>query len=138
MSNVAPTNYTELKASIAQWMARSDLTGSAEGFIKLGESVLNRKLPELNAMAGAKFALSDAAPTNWLLTNFPDVYLAAVLVWSGLFTKNDADLQKWSSIFNSGIDDVQWIDARPTSKEPLVVDEALWPYRIGFNITTGE
>lgn len=28
-----------------------------------------------------RFALSDSAPTNWLLTNHPDVYLAATMMW---------------------------------------------------------
>lgn len=36
-----------------------------------------------------KFALSDSAPTNWLLTNHPDLYLAAVLVWGGIFIRGD-------------------------------------------------
>lgn len=35
-----------------------------------------------------RFALSDAAPTNSLLTNHPDVYLAACIVWGGLYTQN--------------------------------------------------
>lgn len=28
-----------------------------------------------------RFALSDASPTNWLLTYHPDVYIAATMVW---------------------------------------------------------
>lgn len=35
-----------------------------------------------------RFALSDSQPTNWLLTNHPDVYLAATLLWGGVFTRN--------------------------------------------------
>lgn len=35
-----------------------------------------------------KFALSDSAPTNWLLSNHPDVYLMAPLVWGGAFIKD--------------------------------------------------
>ena len=33
-----------------------------------------------------KFALTEASPTNWLLTNHPDLYLTACLVWGGAFT----------------------------------------------------
>lgn len=35
-----------------------------------------------------RFALSDAAPTNDLLTNDPDIYLAASIVWGGVYTQN--------------------------------------------------
>ncbi|MCP4410086.1 MAG: hypothetical protein GY807_20545 [Gammaproteobacteria bacterium] len=35
-----------------------------------------------------RFALSDAAPTNDLLTNHPDVYLSACLVWGGLYIRD--------------------------------------------------
>lgn len=34
-----------------------------------------------------RFSLSDRAPTNWLLTNHPDVYLAACMVWGCAFMK---------------------------------------------------
>lgn len=139
MSSVAPTNYGDLKEAVNKWAARSDLGGTtAEGFIALGESFLNRKLPELNAMAGARFALTDAAPTNWLLTNYPDVYLAAILVWGGFFMKDSADAQQWTSVLADGISDVQWIDARPTSLEALTFDEGLLPRNRYFNLITGE
>jgi hypothetical protein len=34
-----------------------------------------------------RFALSDSAPTNWLLTNHPDVYLAATMMWGLAITR---------------------------------------------------
>lgn len=37
-----------------------------------------------------RFALSDEAPTNKLLTDNPDVYLAACIVWGGIFTQDEA------------------------------------------------
>lgn len=139
MSSVAPTNYSDLKEAVNKWAARSDLGGTtAEGLIALGESFLNRKLPELNAMEGERFALTDEAPTNWLLTNYPDVYLAAVLVWGNFFMKESPEAQQWTSVLSDGINDVQWIDARETSKETLDVDEALLPVNRYFNLITGE
>ena len=30
-----------------------------------------------------RYALSDLVPTNWLLTNHPDIYIAATLIWGG-------------------------------------------------------
>lgn len=39
-----------------------------------------------------RFALSDAAPTNKLLTEQPDVYLAAGIVWGGIYTQDEASV----------------------------------------------
>ena len=41
---MAITTYTELKSAIADYMARSDLTGNVEDFIALAEARLNRLL----------------------------------------------------------------------------------------------
>lgn len=57
------------------------------------------------------YALSDASPTNWLLTNRPNIYLAAVLIWSGLLLKAD-DLQTWMGIYNSGVDKLKMQDSK--------------------------
>jgi hypothetical protein len=54
-----------------------------------------------------KFALSDTAPTNWLLTEHPDVYLAAAMVWGGLFIQDDPTASRWASLLNSGIPSVR-------------------------------
>lgn len=72
----------------------------------------------------AKFALSDASPTNWLLTNHPDIYLAAVLVWSGLLTKNQ-DIAHWSDVLNSGINELIVHDAESEADVELTVDPML-------------
>jgi len=42
-------------------------------------------------------ALSDANPTNWLLTNHPDAYLFAVLVEAEPYLKNDERLPVWGA-----------------------------------------
>lgn len=53
----------------------------------------------------AKFAaLSDASPTNWLLTNAPDVYLYGALLEAEPFLKNDARIPLWASAFQNSID----------------------------------
>jgi hypothetical protein len=41
------SNYTELQASITDWMARSDISGQAADFITLGEAGLNRELKQV-------------------------------------------------------------------------------------------
>lgn len=54
-----------------------------------------------------RFALSDASPTNWLLTNHPDVYLSAVLIWGGIFTRNDARAATFAETLRVGIPSVR-------------------------------
>lgn len=71
-----------------------------------------------------RFALSEAAPTNWLLTNHPDVYLAAVLIWGGLFTRNDATGARWAAVLKTGIPSVRNIIAQKR-RGILTVDPAI-------------
>lgn len=54
-----------------------------------------------------KFALSDSAPTNWLLTNHYDAYLAAVLMWGGVFTQDSQYASTFVSILDRVIPSVK-------------------------------
>lgn len=49
-------------------------------------------------------ALSDAAPTNWLLTAASDAYLYGALVHSAPYLQDDARASVWASFFQSAID----------------------------------
>jgi hypothetical protein len=71
-----------------------------------------------------RFALSDAVPTNWLLTNHPDVYLAAAIVWGGVFIQDDPATARWVSILNSALPSVRNIISQ-SKRGTLVVDGAL-------------
>lgn len=44
-------------------------------------------------------ALSDAAPTNWLLTYHPDVYLYGALVHTAPYLQEDARVQVWAALY---------------------------------------
>ena len=53
---MALTNYTELKASLANWLNRSDLTTEiADDFIKLAEADFNSKLRVRSMMAQSSY-----------------------------------------------------------------------------------
>jgi hypothetical protein len=88
-------------------------------------AVVNR--PRYYAMTGAQFelypvpddiytgellyfakipALSDAATTNWLLTDSPDAYLYGALVHSAPYLKDDARIQVWAALYQSAIDNL--------------------------------
>ena len=51
--------------------------------------------------------LSDAAPTNWVITNAPDVYLYGALLEAEPFIMNDARVQLWATAFRQSIADIQ-------------------------------
>jgi hypothetical protein len=71
-----------------------------------------------------RFSLSDANPTNWLLTNHPDVYLAAVLVWSGMYKRNQDIPSNMSAVLSAGIPAVKREIAQ-RKRGTLKVDPAL-------------
>ena len=71
-----------------------------------------------------RYALSDSSPTNWLLTNHPDVYLAAVLLWGGVFTMDMTYASTFAQALERGIPQVKRIIAEQSRGE-LTVDSAL-------------
>lgn len=216
---MAIATYADLKASVANWQARSDLTTLIPDAITIAEAKLNRKLgevlteeqptgvinsreidissfsmaapiglfiiedsgeeteitprvdgtypqsaesdkPKHYSIAGSKivfncpldvaytfrfkfrqrFALSDTATTNWLLDEHPDIYLAATLVWGGLFTEDDARTAKFSTVLEDGIPEVKAYISRQKDRGRLTIDPGLAD--IGrcstFNYLTGQ
>lgn len=55
-------------------------------------------------------ALSDAAPTNWLLAEHPDIYLYTALIQSAPYLKDDARLQVWGTLAQTCLDDLVQAD----------------------------
>lgn len=67
-------------------------------------------------------ALSDAAPTNWLLTDYPDVYLYGALTASAPYLRDDARTQVWATLFQTAVEDVCEADPLPGDKTVLRPD----------------
>lgn len=72
-----------------------------------------------------RFALSDSATTNWLLANHPDIYLAATLIWGGLFTRSSDIGSTFKAILDEGIPEVRSLIAQ-SKRGTLTVDAALY------------
>lgn len=72
-----------------------------------------------------RIKLSDAAPTNWLLTNYPDIYLAAALVWGHGYQQEFDGASAWKMVLDEGIPEVRSI-LRLGRRGSLSVDPALW------------
>lgn len=71
-----------------------------------------------------RYALSDSATTNWLLTYHPDIYLAASLIWGGAYVKDFPYAATFVSSLDSGIPSVKNI-IMEQNRGVLTVDPAL-------------
>src|SRR5688572_19275772 len=54
-----------------------------------------------------RIALSDASPTNWLLTNHPDVYLAASMMWGAGYQEDWQNGAVWKGMLQEGIPEIR-------------------------------
>lgn len=71
-----------------------------------------------------RFALSDLVTTNWLLTNHPDVYLAATLMWGAGYNEAWANGTAWKAILDEAIPSIKSQIAQ-NKRGVLRVDDAL-------------
>lgn len=71
-----------------------------------------------------RFALSGSVTTNWLLTNHPDVYLAATLMWGAGYNQDWPNGAVWKGILDDGLEEVGNIIAE-TRRGVLRADPAL-------------
>lgn len=94
------TNYTGLQAAIADWLERPDLAAEIPNFIRLAESVFQRKFSDVTT-------LSVGSPTNWLLTSYPDIYLYGSLLEAAPYIKDDARIPLWKAELDSRISEVR-------------------------------
>ncbi len=214
---MAITTYPELKAAVATWLIRSDLTARIPEFIALAEARLNRVLrkrqaesdqsltttassrtvalpatfaealqcwilvdgerrrlvpmsPVFNdasAVAGqpdywgidgtnlvferpcdtaysivlrqiGKYALSDASPTNALLTEAPDVYLYATLVEAAPFLRDGVMANSYEAKLTRALNDLNAKDGRARSRQRLRTELHGLVGRRGFDILAGD
>lgn len=85
------------------------------------------------------WSLSGSAPTNWLLTNAPDVYLAACGVEAGVYLKDTDDAAMWVTKYTDAKDSINAKEARSKSNR-LAMDPAMqagMTRRTSFNIYVG-
>jgi hypothetical protein len=86
-----------------------------------------------------RFALSDSATTNWLLTNHPDIYLSAVMMWGAGYREDWENGANFARILSDDLPSLRNL-LRKQRKGSLRVDPAL--ARIGhggtFDYATGE
>jgi hypothetical protein len=69
-----------------------------------------------------RLQLSDAAPTNFLLTNNPDLYLYAVLMEASPYEANDERMGVWASKYSAALTEVLNNENRTKSMAILTTD----------------
>lgn len=87
----------------------------------------------------AKYALSDASPTNTLLTDAPDVYLFATLCEAAPFLRDPDLMQTYEAKLAAAIRDLNAKDARSRSTQTLSTEPGqltAFRSRSGYSITT--
>ena len=70
----------------------------------------------------SKFALSDAAPANSLLSDYPDAYLFATLCEAGPFLRDDALAGAYEARLERAIGEINAKDARARAARTLVTE----------------
>jgi len=81
-----------------------------------------------------RFSLS-ATSTNWLMTNHPDLYLAATLMWGAGYSENWSGGQAWKAMLDESLDSVKHTLAQ-VQRSTLRVDSALRTRRWAYNINS--
>jgi hypothetical protein len=74
--------------------------------------------------------------TNWLLTNVPDLYLAASMVEAAEYIRNDQMLVRWERKRMTALEDANRLDAQSKRRAKMQTDPSLSRTR-RFNINTG-
>jgi hypothetical protein len=90
---------------------RSDTTGRPEHYAMSDGAFEIYPTPDATYTAELLYyaendALSSSNTTNWLLTDYPDVYLYGTLVHTAPFLGEDARLPIWAQLYQSALDGV--------------------------------
>lgn len=100
---VAPDQYNILYPS--------NSAGMPEIYTVIATDIYLNPIPDsaytMQAIYKAKVpALSVASPTNWLITNYPHVYLYGALCEAAPYLKDDNRLQVWDAKYRESVDSV--------------------------------
>ena len=87
-------------------------TGTPKAYTILADEIQLGPIPAsvqtIEMLFYKKFdALTSTAPTNWMITNAPDVYLYGCLLEAEPFIMNDPRVQLWATAFQQAIKDIQ-------------------------------
>lgn len=91
-------------------------TGTPVAYTLEGNNLLLGPTPDtvysLPILYYARFAALTVTPTNWLLTNHPNVYLFGALAEAGDYVRDGESLGKWESKYQQAVKQLQDADDR--------------------------
>ena len=113
--NLITSPITQLQYLTPEIMNRinaGSLTGKPETYTIIADNILFGPTPDaaydISMLYYKTFdALSDAAPTNWVITNAPYVYLYGTLLEAEPFLMNDQRVQLWATALTQSINTLQ-------------------------------
>ena len=118
------TDYLSLQAAVLDYANKDDPAARITDFIALAEARLNPILRQTTSLP-VPFSLSDAAPTNVLLTTYPNLYLAAAVLESAFYWEDDGKAARWSARLNDALEVVKANVGRAKGGARLHPDPAL-------------
>ena len=106
------TQLQYLTPEIMNRLNSGSLTGKPETYTIIANNILFGPTPDavydISMLYYKTFdALTDAAPTNWVITNAPDVYLYGALLEAEPFLMNDQRVQLWAMALTQSITTLQ-------------------------------
>lgn len=115
-------------------MTYSDTSGTPTEYTVSGTNIVfNRPASQAFAVRlhyRERFALSDLVPTNWLLTNHPDVYLAGSMMWGAGYQEDWQNGALWKGLLEEAIPEIRGVIAA-SKRGTLRVDPALMGWNRG-------
>jgi len=102
LETVSPSNMADMRA-------RSDTPGTPK-YVRMTADQLEfyptpSAATDISMLYYARVpSLTDAAPTNWVLSDAPDILLYASLMHSAPYLAEDARVQIWGSLYQSGVE----------------------------------
>ncbi|HEY2009521.1 MAG TPA: hypothetical protein VGH23_11060 [Rhizomicrobium sp.] len=111
-------------ANLEREKARAAWVGAPKFYTVVGGQLQLYPLADQDYDAGLVYiartpALSDAAPANWILEDYPDAYLYGALVQSAPYLRDDARADLWGTLFTAALDDMCNADPMPTDRSLL-------------------
>ena len=106
------TQLQYLTPEIMNRLNAGSFTGKPETYTIIANNILFGPTPDsaydISMLYYKTFdALTDAAPTNWVITNAPDVYLYGTLLEAEPFLMNDQRVQLWATALTQSITTLQ-------------------------------
>ena len=71
-------------------------------------------------------ALTDSNTTNWLLTNYPDIYLWGCMKMAGVFTRDDDLIRRASTMYDRAVMQMKGDDFDKKYGQGTVQIRAVW------------